>query len=453
VRSHSLVEYLTYHFERDKAFKTKCQMSTQAWLERKIYSRVFSHYVPPVTVKELKRARKLFFAEATEGLRQIIQVQDQQKSAPEFRDQKDVDRVQVFVKDIADQACKNLLDSQGYIRRDLIDLLGWGEFSETIQAPRIIEEILISYIEAEMGELVAKTQQRECNIIALKDTNQLMYLGSCISRIADASARVLVKDSIQAAKKLSADRQLEITPEHKELAELKLQFARAKEVYVEILDRLSVVAVEVLAVNPTFEFKGNQQEQEDFAEVVSASIPPDISISEQTTEIRMQILRLNQFIGNATLKLAEAQNNLLSIQQAKLRLNSILTAIVDWEAMPLLHGHKVKYYPGDPDKAKQIKKLIKTGDLCKIIDELSRFIQSGRVNHSLITSPVVSAFKCAGTIRSVVLTACGLGAEKRVASMTLEKIAEKLRKKFNIEEELLSRHAIVSPHRFLSLNR
>jgi hypothetical protein len=456
VQSHGLVEFLTDSFKRDKAFKIKCQQSTQEWLTRKIYSRVFSHYAPPVSVNDLRQARKLFFDDSVSvggsTLRQIKQVEPEHKGSPEFRHSLDVQRVRMFVKDIADQACNDLLNSEGFIKQELVDLLEWQKFNSTIQASAIIEEILISYTEAKMGGLVAKVQENALQVVALKDQSLLMYLGSCISRIADESARALIKDSMQAAKEFSQSNLLpsggdtKTSPLQSELSELMSQFKRAKEVYTDIIDQLSLIAGELLLVNPAFKFMGNQHEYEDFSAVDLVSSTIAKTLPEQIAETRQQLIRLNQFIGNATLKLAESQDNLSQINQVFIRLNSILEAIADWEKILWANSQTAKHYPGDPEKAKYIKALIKTSDITNIIDELAEFIRKGKINNSLITSPVTAAFKSIDTIRSIVIAACGLSAEKRIANKTSNEIARKLRVHFNIDENLLHPRVTQSSH-------
>jgi hypothetical protein len=456
MHSHGLIEFLTDSFRRDQAFKIKCQQSTQAWLERKIYSRVFSNYAPPIATKDLRQARKLFFDDWASGsvsmLRQVRHVNPEQKDSPEFRNSQDVERVRIFVKDIADQACKDLLEPEGFIKQELVDLLEWDKFNNTIRSAAIIEEILISYTEAMMGGLVAKVQEKALQTVAAKDENLLMYLGSCISRIADESVRALIKDSVQAAKEFSQANPLPSASDvdasslQSELSELRLQFRRAKEVYTDIIDQLSLVAEELLVVNPAFKFMGNQQEHEDFVAVDLVSSAVEKSFSEQIIETRQQLVRLNQFIGNATLKLAESHDNLSKINQVIAQLNSILEAIAAWKKILWVNSQTAKHYPGDPEKAKYIKALIKTRDIANIIDELSEFIRKGKINNNLITSPISPEFKSITTIRSIVIVACGLVADKRIANKTTDEIARKLRQHFGIDENLLSPRVLVSSH-------
>jgi hypothetical protein len=193
--SHGLVQFLTESFN-SKTVKSTYQEASQAWLRQQEYTRVFNVHKPSITKADLAKTGKCYFDPpllmGRPELRAIKRVQGEHSDHYEFVATKDYERVRRLVQAIVLRACNDLLDAHGHIRRELIHLLGWGQFNAELQKPAVVAKIIRSYVESVMGGMFTKVSSQACNNFSAQDASHFLYLDGCINRIAQDSYNLFI---------------------------------------------------------------------------------------------------------------------------------------------------------------------------------------------------------------------------------------------------------------------
>lgn len=73
-----------------------------------------------------------------------------------IHNEKDQENIALFIKEIASLAIKELLDNQGHIKRELIQLLGWENLKDQLHQFELIISILCGYVGAINQEIVVR---------------------------------------------------------------------------------------------------------------------------------------------------------------------------------------------------------------------------------------------------------------------------------------------------------
>lgn len=73
-----------------------------------------------------------------------------------IHNQKDQENISLFIKEIASLAIKELLDHQGHIKMELIQLLGWENLKDQLNQSELIISILCGYVGAINQEIVVR---------------------------------------------------------------------------------------------------------------------------------------------------------------------------------------------------------------------------------------------------------------------------------------------------------
>jgi hypothetical protein len=187
MQSHGLIQFLAESF-KNKTIKTTYQDATQDWLRQQEYTRVFNVHKPPLEKTYLRKTWECYFDKplliGSPVLRQIKCVKGEGSDHYEFLALKDSVRVQRLVEAIVTRACNDLVDTRGHIKRELIHLLGWGQFNAEIQKPAVIAKIIRSYVESVMGGMLTEVSSQANKDFSAREANNLLYLHTCINRIA-----------------------------------------------------------------------------------------------------------------------------------------------------------------------------------------------------------------------------------------------------------------------------
>jgi hypothetical protein len=194
MQSHTLIDFLTTG-SQDAAEKKKYIASTHALLKELEYTRVFNNHVVRANQADYQHVRNLFFHDPLFGspeLRKVQTISAQNVSDRyEFIKEKDKERVLTFVNSIVVRACKELLDTQGHIKRQIVHLLDWSEFHTVIREKAVIAKIVRSYVEVIMSGLLQDVTRR------MQNPETLLPVWGSITHVANESYAALINRNIK----------------------------------------------------------------------------------------------------------------------------------------------------------------------------------------------------------------------------------------------------------------